>query len=90
MKQLTYSSTAAFLAHYRILSNSSTISGQDRETLELMHQLMDALTSDERDALRFGTVSTDGKIIAGPEFRRQQRARLKLQRLLLAEGVVRG
>jgi hypothetical protein len=96
MKQLAYSSTAAFLAHYRLLSNAATgrggiyqMSVQDDETLDAMHRLMNALTPEERTLLLADTASTDGKCVPSEARRRLERAQLKLRRLLLTKGVVR-
>ena len=95
MKQLAYSSTTAFLAHYRLLSSAATgrggidqLSAQDNETLDAMQLLMEALTPEERSLLLADRASTDGKCVPS-ETRRQERAQLKLRRLLLTKGVVR-
>jgi len=93
MKQLTYSSTAAFLAHYRILRDAGrdgrkdALPAQDGETLRAMQQLMHELKPEERNHL----LSVDGgaKDFAGEERRRQERAQLKLRHLLTARGVLR-
>jgi hypothetical protein len=97
MKQLAYSSTAAFLAHYRVLSNAAIgrsdtypLSAQDRETLEEMHHLMEALTPEECAILLADAASGEQRWVSGEERRRRERAELKLRRLLLTKGVVRG
>jgi len=96
MKQLAYSSTTAFLAHYRLLSNAATgrggidqLSAHDNETLDAMQLLMEALTPEERSLLLADTASTDGKCVPSETRRQQERAQLKLRRLLLTKGVVR-
>ena len=97
MKQLAYSSTAAFLAHYRALSNAATgrgdtypLSAQDHETLDEMHHLMEALTPKECAILIADTASGERRYIPGEERRQRERAELKLCRLLLTKGVMRG
>ncbi len=94
MEQLAYSSTAAFLAHFRILRDTvdrrggDVLSPQDRETLGLMHQVLEPLTPDERAVLLVDT-SDNQPGASGQERRRQERARLKLRRLLLTREIVR-
>ena len=97
MKQLAYSSTAAFLAHYRVLSNAATghgdtypLSAQDHEALDQMHHLMKALTPEECAILIADTASGERRSVSGEERRRRERAELRLRRLLLTKGVVRG
>ena len=96
MKQLAYSSTAAFLAHFRVLSNAAAghgdncpLSAQERETLDEMHHLMEALTLEECAILLADTASGEQRCGSGEERRRRERAELRLRRLLLAKGVVR-
>jgi hypothetical protein len=97
MKQLAYSSTAAFLAHYRALSNAATgrgdtypLSAQDHETLDEMHHLMEAFTPEECATLIADAASGERRCVPGEERRRRERAELRLRRLLLMKGVVRG
>jgi hypothetical protein len=97
MKQVPYSSTIAFLAHYRVLSNAATgrsdtyqLSAQDRETLDEMDHLMEALTAKERTVLLADIASGERTSVSGEERRRRERAELKLRRLLLTKAVVRG
>ena len=54
-----------------------------------MQLLMEALTPEERILLLAVTASTDGKCVPSETRRRQERAQLKLRRLLLTKGVVR-
>jgi hypothetical protein len=97
MKQLAYSSTAAFLAHYRVLSNAALgrgdtypLSAQDNETLDEMRHMMEALTPEESAILIADAASGEQRWLSGEERRRRERAELKLRRLLLTKGVVRG
>src|SRR5262249_8520297 len=96
MKQLAYSSTAAFLAHYRVLSNaeiaggdSYPLSSQDHETLDAMGNLIEVFTPEERAILMAGAQGGEGRCASGEERRRRERAELKLRRLLVTKGVVR-
>lgn len=96
MKQLAYSSTAAFLAYYRVLSNAAAervgtdpLSEQEQEILEAMRHLMEMLTPEERTIL-LADAAGDKTCVSGEERRRRERAQLKLRRLLLTNGVVRG
>jgi len=97
MKQLAYSSTAAFLAHFRVLSNAAAgrgdtypLSTQDRKTLDEMHHLIETLTLEECAILLADTASGERRCESGEERRRRERAELKLRRLLLTKGVVHG
>jgi hypothetical protein len=96
MKELAYSSTAAFLAHYRSLSNAAAkrdctypLSKLDQEVLEAVRAVMEALTPEERTILVADAVADDAKCLSGEERRRRERAQLKLQRLLLARRILR-
>jgi len=93
MKQLAYSSGAAFLAHYWALTNARAgglvaFSTEDRETLDVMCQLVKALTSEERTILLADPAGDDSEAKPGAIRRRRERAQLKLRRLLLAAGIV--
>ena len=95
MEQLAYSSTAAFLAHYRILSNAATdrdridpLSKREAEMLAAMRRVMEALPPNERAALLADAAGNE-KHVSGEERRRSQRAQFKLRRILLNKGVVR-
>jgi hypothetical protein len=97
MKQLAYSSTAAFLAHFRVLSNAAAghgdnypLSAQERGTLDEMHHLMEALTPEECAILPADTASGERKCVSGEERRRRERAELRLRRLLVTKGIVHG
>jgi hypothetical protein len=96
MKQLAYSSTAAFLAHYRLLSNAADgrgaaypLSSQDQETLKAMGKLMEALSPEERTVLLNDGTTDYEECASSEERRRQERARLKLRQLLVNKGVLR-
>jgi len=96
MKQLAYSSTAAFLAHYRVLTDAATgrgdtypLSAQEQETLDQMHHLMEALTPEECAMLLADRAIGERRYVAGEERRRRERAELRMRRLLLTKGVVR-
>ena len=94
MEQLVYSSTAAFLAHYRTLSNAATdrggvpsLSTREHEILNAMHHVMEALTPEERGSLVADAANGDQK--SSEQRRRRQRVQLKLRRILRSKGVVR-
>ena len=95
MKQLIYSSTAAFLAHYHVLSKAANEPGnipfspQDRKILEGMRQLMERLSPRERELLPADTNNHE-RSHSSEERRRRERALLKLHRLLVANRVVSG
>jgi hypothetical protein len=89
MKPPAYSSMEAFLAHYRILrelahtGDGGALNQSERETLAEMERLAASLTPGEHAAL-FDSAA------AGERARRQQRAELKLRRVLLAHGIPQG
>jgi hypothetical protein len=92
-----YSSTTAFLAHYLVLSKAASgrgddypLSAQDHETLNEMRRLMEAFTAEDCAILMNDTATGAQTGVAGEERRRLERAELKLHRLLLGRGVVRG
>jgi hypothetical protein len=92
MERLAYSSTEAFLAHYRLLSNAVAEgpgirppSVHDRQTLAAMQELMQALAPQERDIL---TDRATGNEKSGAERRLRERIRLKLSALLSSRGIV--
>jgi hypothetical protein len=97
MKQLSYSSITSFLAHYRILSNAANrsrasypLSAQDRQILDEMRRLINALPSEECAALMNEAAEDGQRMLSGEERRRRERAELKLHQLLLRRGIVRG
>jgi DNA-directed RNA polymerase specialized sigma24 family protein len=84
----------AFLAHYRALAAAanqpqglSQLSGREREIIQVMEQLLDRLTPQERAALL--ETASDGAS-SSEAARRQWRAELKLHRILLEQGVLQG
>ena len=92
----TYSSTTAFLAHYLVLSkaaggsgDSYPLSAEDHETLDQMRHFMEAFTAEEC-AIMMKDAASAQSLVAGEDRRRRERAELKLHRLLLRGGVVRG
>jgi len=96
LKQLAYSSTAAFLAHYRALSNAAAkpngkhpLTTPERETLAAMQSLMEALAPDERTLLLADAVNDQRRCRSNEETRRRERAEHKLRRLLQTNGVLR-
>jgi hypothetical protein len=96
MEQLAYSSTAAFLAHYRMLTKAANdrggvrpLSAREHEMLNDMHHLIEALTAPERDILLADLATDDERQASGEERRRRERAELKLRRLLLSQGAMR-
>jgi hypothetical protein len=96
MKPLEYSSAAAFVAHYRLLSNAAAhgestypLSARDREMLNAMDRLMEMLTPEERIDMVADTENADGEFVSAEHRRRRERTRLKLRRLLAANGIVR-
>jgi hypothetical protein len=95
MEELAYSSTAAFLAHSRILREAAAardgiypLSPREREILEAMNRLMDSLTPEERRILVADSSSGHEERLSGEARRRWERAELKLRRLLLAKGIL--
>jgi hypothetical protein len=97
MKPLEYSSAAAFVAHYRILSNAAAhgdnaypLSARDNEILNAMNRLMEMLSPEERVDVLADTESGDGSLTSAEQRRRRERTRLRLRRLLAENGIVRG
>jgi predicted ArsR family transcriptional regulator len=97
MKQLAYSSIAAFLAHYRALrdaagkrDNKRLLSTEERDMLAAMETLIEPLRPEERALLLADDANGEGWRASNEERRRRQRAELKLRRLLLAKGILRG
>jgi hypothetical protein len=93
MERPTYSSTAAFLAHFRALSNAALnpaardqLTEREREILNVMNRLMEGLGQDERSLLLADAASVDTQ--SGAARRRRERVQLKLRRLLVSNGIV--
>ncbi|HJU10712.1 MAG TPA: hypothetical protein VJ728_07540 [Candidatus Binataceae bacterium] len=95
MKELTYSSTAAFLAHYHVLSKAASTSGstyfstQDRKTLEGLRHWIELLSPHERELLVTDNDNHE-RCRSSEQRRRRERALLKLHRILVANEVVSG
>ncbi|HUO05793.1 MAG TPA: hypothetical protein VMU16_11410 [Candidatus Binataceae bacterium] len=78
----TYSSLAAFLAHYHALK-CSTRKPDDEQLFTSISAIIDALDPVDREAL-------DSDVDDGAARRHRDRAELKLLRLLAARGIVTG
>jgi hypothetical protein len=94
MKLHTYSSLAAFIAHYDSLrgarSDATAISNpDDAATLAEMERIIGELSDADRSALTGTTASTDASA-SGDAARHRARAELKLRRLLVARGLLAG
>ena len=76
--KLSYSSLAAFIAHYRILNRAAELSEEERERLAKMTELTHLLAPAEREAIE-STAASD---------RRSERALRNLHQLLAARGVL--
>jgi hypothetical protein len=77
--KLSYSSLAAFLAHYRILKRAAQLTEEERERLAEMTKLAELLAPSDREALESDTPG-----------RRSERALRNLHRLLAERGVLSG
>jgi hypothetical protein len=99
MKLRTYSSLAAFLAHYAALrtprsdsagaASATAPSADDAATLTEMDRIIDELSAAHRDALRDASPLAD-TTLSGAAGRHRMRAELKLRRLLAARGILAG
>ena len=96
MKLRTYSSLAAFFAHYETLraihadgARTSVASPEDAAILEAMEAVVAELSPADRDALR-DAPSSVGAQPAGAAARHRARAELTLHRLLAARGLLAG
>jgi len=79
--KLSYSSLAAFLAHYRILKHARALTDEERERLAEMTKLTELLAPSDREAIESETA------VSG---RRSERALRDLRRLLAERGVLSG
>jgi hypothetical protein len=83
MTRRTYSSLAAYLAHWRTLSTAAKRAGglntEEKELLEAMASVASALLPDEREALLASESNHDSE-------HRLQRAAWQLGRVLTAAG----
>lgn len=81
MKLDTYSSLAAFLAHWRMLERAAALDNSDGERLAAMREILAVLRPEERAAL-------DEPVAAGSAARHRERAELKLARELRSRGLL--
>ena len=92
MSLATYSSIAAFLAHYEVLRAAhadgtpaaSAPDPEDAARLTAMEGIIAELTTADRDALRAAPAAS------GDSARHRARAELHLRRLLVARGILAG
>jgi hypothetical protein len=96
MKLRTYSSLAAFIAHYETLrathadlAHAGVANPNDAATLAAMESIVCELSPADREALREASSSTDAHP-SGTATRHGARAELKLHRLLAAHGLLAG
>jgi hypothetical protein len=96
MKLRTYSSLAAFIAHYETLRAAHVNVGaacaanpDDAATLAAMENIVGESSPADRDALRDASSSSDANS-SGNAARHRARAELALRRLLAARGVLAG
>jgi hypothetical protein len=81
MTRRSYSSLAAFIAHWRALARTSAqLNPDENELLVAIDKLIDTLTPDERETLLV-PLNHDSA-----EARRRERLELQLRRILLAAG----
>jgi hypothetical protein len=76
--KLSYSSLAAFVAHYQILKRAAELTGEERERLAEIDKLLESLAPADREAIESG---------GG---RRNERALRDLNQLLARRGVLCG
>jgi hypothetical protein len=96
MKLRTYSSLAAFIAHYETLcaahahpAHAGVANPDDAATLTAMESIVGQLSPTDRDALRDAASPTDAHL-SGTATRHRARAELKLHRLLASRGLLAG
>ena len=101
MKLRTYSSLAAFMAHYAALraahtatsgkASANTLSPDDAATLLELERVIGELSAADRDALHDDNALTLHTLSwSSTELRHRARAELKLRRLLAARGILAG
>jgi hypothetical protein len=88
---------AAFLAHYRSLSEAATapngahpLSADEREVLMAMRSVLEALTAEEQALLNAYAVDGGVNRETSEQSRRRQRAETKLRRILTEREILRG
>ena len=79
----TYSSLAAFLAHYRALKSDASRSAEDEKLFVEMSAVIATLALESRVALDSSEDTASAK-------RHRERAELQLRRELVARGIVAG
>jgi hypothetical protein len=96
MKLRTYSSLAAFIAHYENLraapadsAHAGVANSDEATTLAAMESIVGELSPADREALREASSSTDAHP-SGTTTRHRARAELKLHRLLAARELLGG
>ncbi|MGC1677508.1 MAG: hypothetical protein WA740_08240 [Candidatus Binataceae bacterium] len=82
-KSIAYASLAAFVAHYRALRSSPTLTDGERGILAEMRALLDSLSSEDRAALESDVADSAAE-------RRRERALRKLHHELLERGKISG
>jgi len=83
MNDHTYSSLAAFLAHYRALRDAATLSAEERERLSDLSKLVESIGARDLEALNSDSDAPAAR-------RHRERAEVKLQRELLARDAIAG
>ena len=96
MKLRTYSSLAAFIAHYATLraahanpAHAGVANPADAATLAAIESVVGELSPADREALHNASSSPDAHS-SGAANRHRARAELKLRRLLAARGLLAG
>ncbi|HTY54002.1 MAG TPA: hypothetical protein VMB26_02315 [Candidatus Binataceae bacterium] len=79
--KLSYSSLAAFVAHYRILKHAPNLTEDEQVRLAEMTKLVESMTPADRATLESDNAATD---------RRSERALRNLHQILAAHGVLSG
>ncbi len=100
MKLRTYSSLAAFMAHYSAVryapadragaARADASAPDDAATLNEMERLLGDLSAADRDALHDDAVSNANAPSTGAAQRHRARAEMHLRRLLAARGLLAG
>lgn len=80
----TYSSLAAFLAHWRALAHADALDNHERERLAAMREILAMLRPEELAALDQSSMLAD----TGATARHRERAALRLARELRARGLL--
>lgn len=83
MATLSYSSIAAFLAHYQALAKDGPRTEEEQSRLEEMNGVIHALGDRDRSALNSGSDAPTAR-------RHRERAELNLGRELIRRGILMG